>query len=29
MTFHGRAKGDETRLRAIAAKIAARVEPES
>jgi histidine triad (HIT) family protein len=29
MTFHGRAKGDETRLRAIAARIAARVEPES
>ena len=28
MAFHGRGKGEEARLRAIAAKLAARVEPE-
>lgn len=27
MSFHGRGKGEDTRLRAIAAKLAARVEP--
>jgi histidine triad (HIT) family protein len=29
MSFHGRARGDEARLRATATRIAARVEPES
>jgi histidine triad (HIT) family protein len=29
MTFHGRGKGDEARLRAIAARIAARIEPRA